>query len=89
MRVSGFEASRSAGGAVHGKFIDSDNAIAPPIDHMPVASSDTSTTVACPVFSRWNSAPMIAPAIVIAPIESPNAGAGGMVTLSSSGRFWP
>ena len=32
---------------------------------------------------------MIAPAIVIAPIESPNAGAGGIVTLSSSGRFWP
>ena len=34
-------------------------------------------TVASPVFSRWKSAPMIPPAMVNAPIESPKAGPGG------------
>ena len=33
--------------------------------------------VASPVRSRWNSAPMIPPAMVIAPIESPKPGPGG------------
>jgi hypothetical protein len=56
---------------------------------MPMPSSDTSTVVASPVRSRWNSAPMIPPAIVIAPIESPNAGAGGGGVNSSSGYISP
>ena len=58
----------------------SDSASAWPIAHMPVPSSDTSTVVASPVRSRWKSAPMIPPAIVIAPIESPKPGAGGTGT---------
>ena len=45
--------------------------------HMPELSSDTSTVVASPVRSRWNSAPMIPPAIVMAPMESPKPGPGG------------
>ena len=61
----------------------SDSAIAAPIDHRPMPSSDTSTVVASPVFSRWYSAPMIPPAIVMAPIESPKAGAGGGGTWSA------
>ena len=32
---------------------------------------------------------MIPPAMVIAPMESPKAGAGGLGTASSSGRFMP
>ena len=44
--------------------------------HMPVPSSETSTVVASPVRSRWNSAPMIPPAIVMAPMESPKPGRG-------------
>ena len=48
-----------------------------PMAHSPMPSSDTSTIVASPVRSRWNSAPMIPPAIVMAPIESPKPGAGG------------
>jgi hypothetical protein len=43
---------------------------------MPVPSSETSTVVASPVRSRWKSAPMIPPAMVMAPMESPNAGPG-------------
>ena len=60
-----------------------------PMAHSPVPSSDTSTTVASPVRSRWNSAPMIPPAIVMAPIESPKPGAGGTGTRSYSGRLAP
>jgi hypothetical protein len=42
----------------------------------PVPSSDTSTVVASPVRSRWNSAP----------IESPKPEAGGVGTCPYSGR---
>src|SRR3546814_9766304 len=55
----------------------SDSAIAWPMAHSPVLSSDTSTVVAVPVFSRWKSAPMIPPAMVMAPSESPKPGLGG------------
>ena len=57
--------------------------------HRPTPSSDTSTIDASPVRSRWNSAPMIPPAMVMAPIESPNPGAGGTGTRSYSGRWAP
>ena len=68
------------GGGAHPTWCCSERARAAPIDHMPMPRSDTSTVVASPVRSRWNSAPMIPPAMVIAPIESPNAGAGGAGT---------
>ena len=45
--------------------------------HMPELRSDTSTVVASPVRSRWKSAPMMPPAIVMAPMESPKPGPGG------------
>ena len=67
----------SGGGGAHGTPSWSDSASPAPIDHSPIPRSDTSTVVASPVRSRWNSAPMIPPAMVMAPIESPNAGAGG------------
>jgi hypothetical protein len=60
-----------------------------PIAHRPVPKSDTSTTVAWPVRSRWNRAPMIPPAMVMAPIESPNPGPGGETMRSYSGRLQP
>ena len=63
----------------------SESAIAAPIDHRPAPMSDTSTVVASPVRSRWSSAPMIPPAMVIAPIESPNAGAGVCTGFSPTG----
>ena len=64
--------------------------MAAPIDHRPVPSSDTSTVVASPVRSRWNSAPMIPPAMVMAPIESPNAGRRRARARSrTSGCFTP
>ena len=68
--------------------ICSDSATAWPIAQSPVPSSDTSTIVASPVRSRWKSAPMIPPAIVIAPMESPKPGAGGLtheVVLGAGG----
>ena len=40
--------------------------------HIPTLSSDTSTSVAIPVRSRWNKAVPIAPAIVLAPCKSKN-----------------
>ena len=55
----------------------------------PVPSSDTSTTVPSPVRSRWYSAPIIPPAIVMAPMESPKPGAGGVGTWPYSGRITP
>ena len=45
-----------------------------PRAHIPEARSDVSTKAASPVRSRWRSAVEIAPAMNIAPIESPNAG---------------
>ena len=65
-----------------GTSISSDNATAWPIAQSPVPSSDTSTMVASPVRSRWKSAPMIPPAMVMAPIESPKPGPGGLGTWS-------
>ena len=41
--------------------------------HIPTFSSDTSTSVAVPVRSRWNKAVPIAPAIVLAPCRSKKA----------------
>ncbi len=55
-----------------------------PMAHMPDDNSDTSTVVASPVRSRWNSAPMMPPAMVMAPMESPKPGPGGGATWSSS-----
>ena len=52
-------------------FSWSDSATAGLMAHMPTPSSDTSRGSASPVRSRWNSAPMIPPAIVIPPMESP------------------
>ncbi len=69
--------------------MSSDSATACPMAHIPVPSSDTSTIVASPVRSRWNSAPMIPPAMVMAPMESPKPGAGGLTTRSYSGRVHP
>ena len=58
-----------------------------PMAHRPVPNSDTSTIVASPVRSRWNRAPMMPPAIVMAPIESPKPGPGGRgFNPSYSGR---
>ena len=57
--------------------------------HIPVPSSETSTVVASPVRSRWNKAPMIPPAMVIAPMESPKPGAGGPGSRSESAGFTP
>jgi hypothetical protein len=51
-----------------------------------VGREDTSTTVAAPVRSRWNNAPVIPPAMVIAPIESPKPGPGGPTMCLYSGR---
>ena len=58
-----------------------------PIAHMPVFISDTSTTSASPVRSRWNSAAEMPPAIVIAPMVSPYAGAGMPGTVFASGAL--
>src|SRR5690349_13554186 len=44
--------------------------------HMAAPSSDTSTTAGSPVRSRPNSAAAMPPAMVSAPIESPNAAVG-------------
>ena len=41
--------------------------------HIAVPSSETSTTDASPVRSRWKSAAAMPPAIVMPPIESPKA----------------
>jgi hypothetical protein len=68
------------GGGLHPTPSWSDSASAAPIDHSPTPRSDTSTVVDSPVRSRWKSAPMMPPAMVIAPMESPNAGAGGIGT---------
>ncbi len=57
---------------------------------MPELRSDTSTVVASPVRSRWNSAPMMPPAIVMAPMESPKPGPGGCgMYPSMSAGFTP
>ena len=53
-----------------------ETAMVPPIAHMAVESSEMSTTVASPVRSRCRSAAEMPPAMVMAPIESPNAGPG-------------
>ena len=68
----------------HGRPLSSETEIPAAIAHMPVFMSDTSTTSASPVRSRWNSAAEIPPAIVIAPMVSPYAGAGidGISSLS-------
>ena len=58
-----------------------------PMAHMPVAISDTSTTSASPVRSRWNRAAEIPPAMVMAPMVSPYAGAGIPGTWSASGAL--
>ena len=63
--------------------------MAAPIAHMPVASSDTSTSGASPVRSRWKRAAEMPPAIVMAPIESPYAGPGWEMNSSSSGALTP
>jgi hypothetical protein len=55
------------------------------ITHIAVPSSETSTTGAAPVRSRWSSAAAMPPAIVMAPIESPKAGRC-MVGKAASGR---
>ena len=80
----------AGGGAEIGMSSSSDSAIDWPMAHMPVPSRDTSTVVASPVRSRWNSAPMIPPAIVMAPMESPKPGpGGGTVSVPYSGRVAP
>ena len=76
-----------AASSCHGMPASSDTAMPAPIAHMPVPSSDTSTTSASPVRSRWNSAAKMPPAMVMAPIESPNAGAGMPGTVVASGAF--
>ena len=53
--------------------------------HMPVARSETSTTVPSPVRSRCNSAVEIPPAMNMAPMESPTAGAVCPGMRSTSG----
>jgi hypothetical protein len=76
-RTSGFRRGAFEGGPCHGLFSNTESANAWPMAHMPELRSDTSTVVASPVRSRWNSAPMIPPAIVMAPMESPKPGPGG------------
>ena len=41
------------------------------VAHIPVESSDTSTSVASPVRSRWNRAAAIPPAMFMPPMVSP------------------
>ncbi len=89
VRDSGFDPMASAGGGAQGRSSTSERARAWPMAHMPTPSNDTSTVVASPVRSRWNRAPMMPPAMVIAPMESPNPGAGGGGTRSYSGRWAP
>jgi len=79
----------SSFGGAHGMSSWSDSAGAAPIDQIPTPRSDTSTVGASPVRLRWKRAPMIPPAMVMAPIESPNAGAGGGGTWSNSACFSP
>ena len=67
-----------------GVLLTSERAKAWPMAHMPVPSSETSTVVASPVRSRWKSAPMMPPAMVIAPMESPKPGPGGPTRRSWS-----
>ena len=76
MPTSGFWVTIESGSGRHGSPSSIDRAMAWPIAHSPVDSSDTSTTVASPVRSRWNSAPMIPPAMASPPRESPNPGPG-------------
>ena len=68
-----------AGGACQAMSMSCDTAIVPPIAHIAVDSSEMSTTFASPVRSRWRSAAEMPPAMVIAPIESPNAGPGWLI----------
>src|ERR687883_101407 len=90
MPVSGFlDPDLSPEGPTHGNPSDIDSATAAPMAHNPVPRRDTSTTVAFPVRSRWSSAAAIPPAIVIAPIESPYAGAGCAMNASRSGGCTP
>ena len=76
-----------AASSCHGMPASSDTAMPAPIAHMPVFMSDTSTTSASPVRSRWNSAAEMPPAMVIAPMVSPYAGAGMPGTVVASGAF--
>ena len=71
------------GGACQAMPMSCDTAMVPPSAHMAVDRSDTSTTWASPVRSRCRSAAEMPPAMVMAPIESPNAGPGW---LSGWGR---
>ena len=62
-----------------------------PQAHQALASSETSTSVASPVFSRWNSAAEMPPAIFMPPIESPNAGIPmlSIPSISAGVIVWP
>ena len=62
-----------------------------PAAHHAVLSSDTSTSTASPVRSRWNSAAEMPPAMFMPPIESPNAGIPCDSAPPSSGgvNAWP
>src|SRR5579871_1333377 len=83
--VSGLRTlSRLDGPCSHGTLSCIESAIAALIAHIPVPRSDTSTTVASPDRSRCRSAVEMAPAIVMAPMQSPYAGAGGGGMLSIS-----
>ena len=57
--------------------------------HMPDPRRETSTVVASPVRSRWKSAPMMPPAMVMAPTESPKPGPGGAGIQSASAGLTP
>ena len=73
-----------AGGACHAMSMSCDTAMVPPIAHIAVDSSETSTTLASPVRSRCRSAAEMPPAMVMAPIESPNAGPGWLTGCGRS-----
>ena len=67
----------------------SESARAGPMAQRPTLRSETSTVRASPVRSRWNSAPMMPPAIVMPPMESPYPGAGCTTKFSASGGVHP
>src|SRR6476659_2920129 len=73
-------------GPAYGSPDSSETSTASPLAQAAVDSSETSMIDGSPVRSRAKSAPAIPPAIVMPPMESPNAGAGmPSTTLASVG----
>jgi hypothetical protein len=84
-RRAGFVPVAAPGiGVVHGSLSWSDERDPGRERPHPAASSDTSTTEGSPCRSRFSSAAAMPPAMVIPPIESPQAGPAGAAHPGSS-----